>query len=144
VQWLNDRLSMRDVRLATAMPVAAGQSESSRQGARDLIAAGAIDVCNSDASWIGGPTEWRRIAAVASAYEVEMGHHEEPQVASHLLASVPHGRYVECFHPDRDPIWWNLVANRPQLADGWLQLLAEPGLGWELDLEYVERHRIST
>jgi D-galactarolactone cycloisomerase len=141
VQWLNDRLSMRDVRLATAMPVAAGQSESSRQGARDLIAAGAIDVCNSDASWIGGPTEWRRIAAVASAYDVEMGHHEEPQVAAHLLASIPHGTYVETFDPERDPIFWTMLANRRDFVGGEYVLPDGPGLGLELDGDYIDKYR---
>ena len=59
---------------------------------------------------------------MALAFDVEMGHHEEPQVAAHLLASIPHGTFVECFHPDRDPIWWNLIANRPPLVDGMLEL----------------------
>ncbi|HST41773.1 MAG TPA: hypothetical protein VLK58_19795, partial [Conexibacter sp.] len=54
-----------------------------------------------------------------------------------------HGTFVECFHPDRDPIWWNLVANRPQLRDGRLQLHDAPGLGWELDLDYVAHHQVS-
>ncbi len=49
---------------------------------------------------------------------VELAHHEEPQVAAHLLASQPHGTYVEVFHPDRDPIWWQMIANRPELQDG--------------------------
>jgi D-arabinonate dehydratase len=111
-RWLNDRFSMRDIRLAAGISVTAGQSESTRAGQRDLIASGAIDVCNADASWIGGPSEWRRVAAIASAYEVQMGHHEEPQVSAHLLASIPHGTYVETFDPDRDPIFWNLIVNR--------------------------------
>jgi D-galactarolactone cycloisomerase len=72
-----------------------------------------------------------------------MGHHEEPQVAAHLLASVPNGTFVECFDPDRDPIWWNLVANRPALSGGHLPLPTEPGLGWELDQEYIERYRVA-
>ncbi|UGS38321.1 D-galactonate dehydratase [Capillimicrobium parvum] len=50
--------------------------------------------------------------------DVAMGHHEEPQVAAHLLALVSNGTYVECCHPDRDPIWRNLIANRPKLVDG--------------------------
>jgi L-alanine-DL-glutamate epimerase-like enolase superfamily enzyme len=103
---------------------------------------GAIDFCNFDASWSGGPTEWRRVAAMATTFDVQMAHHEEPQVASHLLSSVPNGTYVEIFHPDRDPIWWNLVANRPEIADGRIVLSEAPGLGWELDWEYVERHRL--
>ena len=101
--WSNDRRAMRDVRLVTGVAVCAGQSEISRAGARDLMAEGAIDICNYDASWAGGPTEWRRVAALASAYSVEMAHHEEPQIAAQLLAAVPHGTYLECFHPDRDP-----------------------------------------
>jgi L-alanine-DL-glutamate epimerase-like enolase superfamily enzyme len=143
-RWANDRRAMRDVRFGAGVRVCAGQSEYSAAGCRDLMAEGAIDVCNFDASWSGGPTEWRRAAAIALAYDVAMGHHEEPQVASHLLASIPNGRYVECFHPDRDPIWWNLVANRPQLDSGWLDLPHAPGLGWELDPEYIEHHRVST
>jgi L-alanine-DL-glutamate epimerase-like enolase superfamily enzyme len=141
-RWANDRRAMRDVRLATGVPVCAGQSEHSAGGCRDLIAEGAVDVCNFDASWSGGPTEWRRVAALAAVSDVEMAHHEEPQVAAHLLASIPHGTYLETFHPDRDPIWWSLVANRPQLRDGWLELTDDPGLGWELDGDYVERHRV--
>ena len=142
VQWHNDRRSLRDVRYLGGLPVCAGQSELSASGCRDLMEAGAIDVCNFDASWSGGPTAWRRAAAIATAYDVQMGHHEEPQVSAHLLASVPHGTYAECFHPDRDPFWWNLVANRPPLAGGSLRLSEAPGLGWELDWDYISRHRL--
>lgn len=142
VGWQNDRRGMRDVRMQGGIPVCAGQSEYSPSGCRDLIEAGAIDVCNFDSSWSGGPTVWRRTAAIAHAAEVQMGHHEEPHIAGHLLASQPHGTYVECFEPDRDPFWWNLVANRPELVDGELTLPSAPGLGWEIDWEYANHHRI--
>ena len=142
-RWHNDRLAMRDVRYASGARVCAGQSEFSAAGCRDLMAEGAVDVCNFDASWSGGPTEWRRVAAMALSYDVAMGHHEEPQVASHLLCSIPHGTFVECFHPDRDPIWWNLVANRPSLVDGSITLSERPGLGWELDEDYIAAHRVA-
>lgn len=141
-QWANDRRALRDVRFGAPVRVCAGQSELSAAGCRDLMEQGSIDICNFDASWSGGPTEWRRAAAIAYAYDVRMGHHEEPQVASHLVASIPHGTVCECFHPDRDPIWWNLVANRPALVDGVLQLPDAPGLGWELDWDYVEAHLV--
>lgn len=141
-RWHNDRRAMRDVRAKTGVRVCAGQSEASTGGCRDLMVDGSIDVCNFDASWSGGPTEWRRVAAMAYAFDVAMGHHEEPQVASHLLASIPHGTFVECFDPDRDPVWWGLVANRPPLRDGWLTLPDGPGLGWELDAGFIARYRI--
>lgn len=139
VQWMNDKRALRDVRAIGGIPVCAGQSEFSSSGCRDLMETGSIDVCNFDASWSGGPTAWRRTAAIAHAYDTEMGHHEEPQVSTHLLSSIPHGTYAECFHPDRDPFWWNMILNRPPLVDGALTLSESPGFGWELNQDYIDR-----
>lgn len=142
VRWHNDRRGLRDVRAIGGIPIAAGQTELTPSGCRDLMETGAIDVCNFDASWSGGPTAWRRTAAIATAYDVAMGHHEEPQVSLHLIGSIPHGTFSECFHPDRDPFWWSLIANRPKPVDGCLPLPEAPGLGWELDWDYIGRHRL--
>jgi len=141
-RWHGDARSLRDVRMRGNVAVAAGQSEHSRVGMREMMTLGAIDVSNYDASWGGGPTEWRRVAALASAFEVELAHHEEAQLGSHLLASVPGGTYVEAFSPARDPIFWNLIANRPKLQDGMFPLPQEPGLGWQLDEDFIEHHRV--
>jgi L-alanine-DL-glutamate epimerase-like enolase superfamily enzyme len=139
-RWPDDRFAMRDIRM-TGVPVAAGQSEISHAGARDLMTEGSIDVCNFDGSWGGGPTEWLRVAATAMLFNVELGHHEEPQLASHLLASQPHSTYVEAFHQERDPIFWQMLANRPELKDGLFTLPSGPGLGWELDADFIEMYR---
>lgn len=141
-QWMNDRLSMRDVRLIGGIPVVAGQSENSRAGVRDLITSGAVDACNCDASWIGGPSEWRRLAALATLYEVQMAHHEEPQVAAHLLASIPHGTYLETFDQDRDPLFWNIIENRASFVDGHYAVPQAPGLGLVLDNAFIEKYTV--
>ena len=140
-RWHADHRGLRDVRLRGNVAVAAGQSEISRVGMREMMAAGAIDVSNFDASWGGGPTEWRRVAALAAAFDVELGHHEEAQVAAHLLASQPHGTFVEAFSPTRDPIFWEMLENRPALVDGAFPLPDRPGLGWVLDEGFIERYR---
>lgn len=140
--WEYDRRAMRDVRLAAGIPVCAGQSELSAAACRELMEIGAIDYCNFDSSWSGGPTEWRRAASAAHTYGVKMAHHEEPQIAAHLLASIPHGTYLEYFAPERDPIWHHLVANRPALVDGRVRLSEAPGLGWELDQDFIARYRL--
>jgi D-arabinonate dehydratase len=141
VAWTNDRVDLAALRARTPIPITAGQSEATIAGVRDLIVSGAIDVCNFDASWGGGPSAWLRVAAIADAFGVEMGHHEEPQIAAHLLAGVPNGTYLECFHPDRDPIFWNLIANRGGPRDGRYELTEAPGLGLELDEDFIARWR---
>ena len=140
-RWHADFRGLRDVRLRGNIPVAAGQSEWSRVGMREMMVNGAIDVSNYDASWGGGPSEWRRVAAMAAAFDVQLGHHEEAQVAAHLLASVPHGTYVEAFSPTRDPIFWNMIENRPELVCGEFPLSEAPGLGWVLDQTFIDRYR---
>jgi len=142
-RWHTDFRGLRDVRLRGNIPVAAGQSEISRVGMRELMVNGAIDVSNYDASWGGGPTEWRRVAALAASFDVQVGHHEEAQVGAHLLASVPHSTYVEAFSPTRDPIFWNMIENRPKLVDGHFPLSQAPGLGWKLDPAFIERYRVN-
>ncbi len=143
-RWDIDRTAMRDVRTLASVSVCAGQTEFSAGGCRELMASGAIDFCNFDSSWSGGPTEWRRVAAMSLAYGVQMAHHEEPQVALHLLAGIPNGTFVEMFWPERDPIWHNLVANPPQLVDGSYVLSERPGLGWQLDEDYIAAHQIAS
>lgn len=140
--WDDDRRLMADVRRITGIQVTAGQGEISASGCRDLMIEGAIDYCNFDASWSGGPTEWRRVAAMASAFSVKMAHHEEPQVAAHLLASIPHGSVLETFHPVRDPLFYGLVANRSPFRNGFYKVPEGPGFGLELDAEYIKKYRV--
>ena len=73
-----------------------------------------------------------------------MAHHEESQIAQHLIAAVPHGTYVECFaDPERDPVWQRMWANRPAIRDGRMALGSGPGFGLELDQTMIERFRVA-
>lgn len=141
-RWTNDRRWMRDVRMQTGIAVCAGQSETTLAGVRDLMVEGAIDVSNFDASWAGGPTIWRKAAGLAAAFGVELGHHEEPQIAAHLLASVPDATFVECFDEMRDPFFWHLTTNRPPIINGRYAVPTGPGFGIELDWDYVKRYAV--
>jgi D-galactarolactone cycloisomerase len=35
-----------------------------------------------------------------------------------------------------------MIANRPELVDGNLVLPTGPGLGWELDRDFIEHYRV--
>lgn len=140
--WHDDAALMARVRRAISIPVTAGQCEITSQGVRRLVDAGAVDFVNYDVSEGGGVTDWRRAAALCATAGIEMAHHEEAQIASHLLAAVPHGTYAECFaHPERDPVWQAMWANRPPVKNGVMEVSKGPGFGIRLDEKMVRRFR---
>jgi D-arabinonate dehydratase len=142
--WYDDVALMARVRQSTRIPVTAGQSEITSHAIRRLVDAGAVDFVNYDASEGGGVTDWRRAAALSQAAGVEMAHHEEAQIASHLLAAVPHGTYAECFaDPDRDPMWQSVWANRPPVKNGLMDVSSAPGFGIVLDESLVRKYRVA-
>ena len=143
VRWYDQLGGLRAVAQAVPMPVVAGQGEITRFGCRDLITRGGVDILNVDVTIAGGVTEWKRIAAMAGAFNVQMAHHEESQVALHLLASIPHGLYVEIFpNLQRDPLWYELQEERPAIQDGYMLLSDQPGLGLKLNEEVITRYRL--
>ena len=142
--WYDDAAMMARVRSAIRIPITAGQSEITSHGVRRLLDAGAVDYVNVDVSECGGVTDWRRSAAMCWSAGVRMAHHEESQIALHLLTAVPHGTYVECFaDPERDPVWQRMWANRPAIRDGKMALGSGPGFGLELDQAMIERFRVA-
>ena len=140
-KWDNDRADMAAVRAATGLTISAGQSELSRFGCRDLMAAGAIDICNFDASWGGGPTEWRRVAALAQSFNVGMTQHIEPQIGAMLVAGARNGTFAETLLPWRDPFFGKLIADQKPFIGGKYPLPDQPGWGWSFDGDYLEHAR---
>jgi L-alanine-DL-glutamate epimerase-like enolase superfamily enzyme len=71
--WLEEPLLPDDVdgyaelRRKISIPVAGGEHEYTRWGARDLLKKGAVDVLQMDVTWAGGIAEMRKICAIASA-----------------------------------------------------------------------------
>lgn len=142
-RWDNDRSDMAMVRAIGGVPIAAGQSELSRFGCRDLMVANAIDICNFDAGWGGGPTEWRRVAALASSFGVSVLQHLEPQIGLMMSAGVGNGMFAEVMLPWRDPFFYKLIGNQPArpFANGVYRLPEGPGWGMEFDTDYLESVR---
>ncbi|MBS1218679.1 MAG: mandelate racemase/muconate lactonizing protein [Proteobacteria bacterium] len=140
--WYDDAAQMARVRQSTTIPVTAGQCEITSHAIRRLVEARAVDLVNYDASEGGGVTDWLRAASLCRAAGIAMAHHEEAQIASHLLAAVPHGTYAECFaDPARDPVWQQMWVNRPPVRDGMMEVSTEPGFGIRLDDDMIRRYR---
>ena len=143
VRWYDQLEGLRRVREASNIPVNAGQGELTAYGCRDLIVHKAVDILNADATIMGGVTEWKRTAAMAHLFNVQMAHHEEPQVALHLLASIPNGLYVEIFPSyERDPMWVDLPVVAPKIRGGFMELPTGPGFGIDLNEEVIAKYRV--
>jgi L-alanine-DL-glutamate epimerase-like enolase superfamily enzyme len=141
--WYDDAAQMARVRAQTRIPINAGQCEITSHGVRRLIEAGAVDIVNYDASEGGGVTDWRRAAALCAAAGVAMAHHEESQIAQHLIAAIPHGTCIECFaDPERDPVWQRMWVNRPAIKDGMMAVSPGPGFGLALDAEMIKKYAV--
>jgi D-arabinonate dehydratase len=142
--WYDDAAQMARVRAKTSIPINAGQCEITSHGVRRLIDAGAVDIVNYDASEGGGVTDWRRAAALCAVAGVAVSHHEESQIAQHLIAAIPHGTCIECFaDPERDPVWQRMWVNRPAIVDGMMTVSTAPGFGLELDAAMIAKYRVA-
>jgi D-galactarolactone cycloisomerase len=142
--WDDDAAQMARVRSKIAIPINAGQSEISSKGVRRLIAAGAVDIVNYDACEGGGVTDWRRAAALCATAGIAMTHHEESQIAQHLISAMPHGMCIECFaDPERDPVWQRMWVNRPPITEGMMAVSPGPGFGLELDAAMIAKYRVA-
>ena len=140
-KWDNDREDMAAVRKATGVKIAAGQSELTRFACRDLMAAGAIDICNFDASWGGGPTEWLRVAELGRQYNVGVTQHIEPQFGCMLVGGTSNGTFLEGFLEWRDPFFYRLIADQRPFSGGKYMLPEKPGWGFTFDSDYLEHAR---
>jgi len=63
-------------------------------------------------------------------------------VSAHLSSRPsPHSACLEVFHPDRDPLFYLLVANRNPFENGFYKVPEDPGWGLQLDESVIKKTR---
>jgi len=139
--WYDDVEPLKQVKRNTRIPLASGEHEITRWGARRLMETDAIDFMQFDANAHAGITEWRKIAGMAAMSHIRMAPHHEPALHAHLLASVPNGYILESFaNPDRDPFWFEIYDRKPRIEKSILYLDDTPGLGVEFNQKALARY----
>ncbi len=103
---------------------------------------GAIDFCNLDASWSGGTNDGGALPRPRSPYSVSLAHHEDRR-SPRTCSSQPRTGRPSSLPPHRDPIWWTGSRTDRRWSTARLALPDGPGLGWELDNDYLEAHRVT-
>ena len=142
VQWENDATWLAQLRRHTNLPLCAGQSEWTLAGCRQLMAQGAIDICNFQPTYSGGVTPWLQMAGLAKAYGVQLANTGDPQISMHFMTAFAHSTLIELYHPDRDPVFYELVMPSEQIKNGTVSLSTRPGWGYDIDPDFVERYRV--
>ena len=130
---------------ASATMIAGGEGEGTLGGARRLITEGGLQLLQTDILVGGGFTGLMRFAALAAANHIPIAPHgaQYPDISSHLAAAAPNCLIIPAC-PDVEPyeIWSKLYNPRFEIADGKIRMSERPGLGLELDWDFVSAHRI--
>lgn len=151
IAWLEDPTPVENpaalARVAhrTTTPIGTGENWFTREGFREALALGAIDVALPDFQKCGGLGEAKRIAELVDLHHLSISPHNISSpigtlASVHLAAALPNFHSLE-FHSDEVPFWNEIAAGtRPLIEDGHIQVPDGPGLGIDLDLDVAARH----
>ncbi len=141
--WIEDPVpangiaSLASFKHQTGARVTASETIATRQGFRELMAAGAVDVVMLDVGWVGGLSEAKAIAGMAEAYHLPVAPHDctGPVVyaaSTHLSVSAPNALVQESVRAFYTGWYTELVTALPEVKDGQVRPPEGAGLGMAL------------
>jgi len=149
--WIEEPVSADDhagyarIRASTRTAVAGGEHEFTRHGFRELITRGCVDIVQLDVNRCGGPTEACKIVALAQAFDLPVVPHAPETPNVHLVMAHHNMPLLEVFPDhgrDGDTFTGELVSSGPTVADGYVTMGNEAGLGVELNWDVIDQYRV--
>lgn len=137
----DDFAGCAEVREALDIPIVAGENEFTRWGCRDLLEARAADILNLDTVLAGGATEYRKIAALASAFHVPVAPHGSPFMAVHVLGATSNALIMETYPGIQHR--YNPVLPLFEVRKGYIKVPETPGLGIDPDPKLMSKYQIN-
>ena len=143
----DDPAGARRVRASTRTPIAAGESESTRFDFRELIANESADILQPDLAICGGPTEGRRIAALAETYQLELAPHCWGSALSFnagvsLAFSSSAARTIE-YSLGGNPLLREMPVDPPTVEGGVVHAPTAPGFGIEPKPDFLNEYEVT-
>jgi len=142
--WIEDPTLMHDVAgqaaVAAALdtPICSGEYHYDAPPLLRLLQERAVDYLMVDMIRQGGITQFRKVAAMAEVFGVQVASHIIPEVYVHCIAAIPNGLIVEGM-----PWTEMLFTGLPELVDGDLVLSERPGHGLTLDMDVHKKFLVS-
>ncbi len=150
VRWFEEPVSSDDLdglhrvrdHVAAPMEVAAGEYGYEPDYFRRMLAAGAVDVQQADATRCGGVTGFMHAASLCEAFHTDLSAHCAPALHCHLGCAAPRFRNLEWFH-DHVRIEAMLFDGAPVPKGGQIAPDPDrPGLGLEFKHADAERFAV--
>jgi galactonate dehydratase len=137
--------SLAKVAEQARLPIATGERIHDRVEFRELFELRAADIIQPDLGHIGGISETRKLAATAETHHVLVApHNVAGQVLTaanlHVAACTPNFKIQEYFNDFADEEVKSAAPGLPEVVDGYFSLPETPGLGVELDVEFIAEH----
>lgn len=135
-----------EVKRRCGLRVAGGEQRMLRQGFREALERGMMDVIMPDVTVVGGIGELKRVAEMAGAWGVPTSPHGPfgpVMIAAGVQAMAAHPDFLILEFGWGEVAWRSdLIAPRERIEKGRMALRDAPGLGVELNVEVVEAHRV--
>ena len=145
IMWLEEPVPADDIpglarfRRGTDIPLATGEHEYTKFGVRDLILGEAADIIQVDGARAGGYTEMLKIAALTEAWNLGFAPHAMENIQAHLVSAVPNALFLERLLMFEE-ITASVFKDVPVPVNGMMPIPDKPGLGLELDLDFIAEH----
>ena len=123
--------------------IAAGERLMSRWGAQEWLELGAVDVLQPDVCHCGGIGELMRIASAAEVYNIAIAPHNPygpVALAANVHACAAMQNFLVLEHWRDHHFIEKARLSGVEVKDGCAQLGDRPGLGVELDWEFIAKH----
>jgi L-alanine-DL-glutamate epimerase-like enolase superfamily enzyme len=138
----DDLAGLRLIRDSLVCDVTAGEYGYDLPYFARMIAAGAVDCLQLDATRCGGLTEFLRAAALAQSHGLEVSTHCAPHAHAAAAAALPNLRHMEWFH-DHVRIEDMFFDGALDPTGGAVQPLTGTGHGLTLRAEEVQEFRVA-
>lgn len=141
LEWIEEPMIPDDLRgnarvvREGGVPIAAGENLHTIYEFLNAIAAGAMTLPEPDVTNVGGFTVFRKVAALAEAYNLKLTSHGAHELTVHAMAASPYRTYMEAHGFGLD----QYMASPLTPVDGVVVAPDRPGHGVDLDFDALKQ-----
>jgi galactonate dehydratase len=139
--------ALRQVRERTNVPICVGERMYTRFDFLPVLEGRLAEFIMPDVTWTGGISELKKISTLAETYHIPVSPHDAGgpvniAAGAHVMATVPNFYKLEISRARLD--LYPLMMDHPfDIRDGHLNLSSRPGLGFEMNLEFLRERQLN-